>query len=334
MVRPRSQWSRRDFAFAAASTLTGPLAVGTSWAQASSQPVRIIVGFPPGGSSDVVARQLAEALRPRLNRVILVENKAGAGGRIAPEFVKSAPADGSVILLAPNPLITQYPSVYKKLAYDPVRDLAPLAKVASYPLFISVGPAVPDSVKTVRQYLDWAKSGPKNGFFASPATGSTPHFVGVMLGRASNSEFTHVPYKGDAPAIQDLLGGQVPMSINVPAAQLPHIASGKLRVLATTGPQRSPDLPGIPTIAEQGFEALQTHDWFGLFIPAATPTAPAQQLQAAVREALEEPALRESFRKLGVQPAFVKGDDFARQIREETVSFAALVKSVGFVPEE
>ena len=334
MTRPGSHWLRRNFAVAIATTIAGALALPSAFAQASNSTVRIVVGFPAGGSSDVVARQLAEALRPRLNRVILVENKAGAAGRIAPEFVKSAPADGSVMLLAPNPLITQYPSVYKKLSYDPVRDLAPLAKVASYPLFISVGPAVPESVKTVRQYLDWAKSGPKNGFFASPATGSTPHFVGMMLGRAANSEFTHVPYKGDAPAIQDLLGGQVPMSINVPAAQLPHIASGKLRVLATTGPQRSPDLPGTPTIAEQGFESLQTHDWFGLFIPAATPAGLTQQLQTAVREALEEPALRESFRKLGVQPAFVKGDEFARQIRHETASFAALVKSVGFVPEE
>lgn len=330
----RTHLKRRNFVVASTAAAALSFLPERAKAQSNGSPLRIVVGFPPGGSSDVVARQLAEALRTRLNRVVLVENKSGAAGRIAVEFVKSAPADGSVILLAPNPLITQYPSVYKKLSYDAMRDLAPLAKVASYPLFITVGPAVPDSVRNIREYLDWAKSGPKRDFFASPATGSTPHFVGVMLGRAAGTDFTHVPYKGDAPAIQDLLGAQIPMSINVPAAQLPHIAAGKLRALATTGSQRSPDLPGTPTIAEQGLSSLQTDDWFGVFAPAAMPAASAQQLQVALREALEEPVLREGFRKLGVQPAFVGGQEFARHIREETTAFAALVKTVGFVPEE
>ncbi|KQO40153.1 hypothetical protein ASF19_00370 [Acidovorax sp. Leaf84] len=231
-------------------------------------------------------------------------------------------------------MITQYPSVYKKLTYDPLRDLSPIAQLSTYPLLVSVGPAVPESVKTIRQYLDWAKAENRNAFFASPATGSTPHFVGVMLGRSANIELTHVAYRGDAPAVQDLLGGQVPMSINVPAAQLPHVSTGRLRVLATTGAQRMPDLPDTPTLSEQGFPSLKTNDWFGMFAPSGTPAAQVTRLQNALREALNDAAVRESFKKLGIQPAYIGASDFAPRIKDESVAFAAMVKSVGFVPEE
>lgn len=303
-------------------------------AQLGSAPVRLIVGFPPGGSSDAVARQLAEVMRVKLDRPVLVENRAGAAGRIAPEFVKSAPADGTVVLLTPNPMITQYPSVYKKLSYDPSRDLAPVAQVASYPLFITVGPAVPESVRNLKEYLEWTRQAPKNSFFASPASGSTPHFVGVMLGRAGGGELSHVPYRGDAPAVQDLLGGQVPMSITVPSAILPHIGTGKVRVLATTGARRMPELPNVPTIAELGFPALKTNDWFGTFVPPATPAPAIARLQAAIREALAASSVRESFARLGVEAAYVAADEFARRNREEAAEFANTVKAVGFTPED
>jgi len=326
--------SRRKLVVSLALAVSGAIGTGGALAQVNTTPLRIIVSFPPGGSTDNVARQLAEALRPRLNRTVLVENKPGAAGRIGPEFVKSAPADGSVLLLTPNPMITQYPSVYRKLSYEPLRDFVPVAQLTTYPLFVAVGPAVPESVRTVKQYLEWAKTGPRNAFFASPAAGSTPHFVGVMLGKSAGIELTHVPYRGDAPAIQDLLGGSVPMSINVPAAQLPHISSGKLRVLGTSGAKRMPELPDTPTLAEQGFPALQTADWFGLFAPAGVPEAQLQVLRVAVRDALNEPAVKEGFVKLGVQSAYLGGADFAKQLREETTAFAAMVKSVGFVPEE
>lgn len=327
-------WTRRKFGQVSAAAIAAPTIALTANAQSGGQPLRIVVGFPPGGSTDVVARQLAEALRPRLGTTILVENKAGAAGRIAPEFVKSAPADGNTLLLTPNPMITQYTSVYKKLTYDPLRDLTPIAQLTTYPLLVSVGPAVPESVKNVRQYLDWAKSGNRNAFFASPAAGSTPHFVGVMLGRSANIDLTHVAYRGDAPAVQDLLGGQVPMSINVPAAQLPHVSTGRLRVLATTGAQRMPDLPDTPTLVEQGFPTLKTSDWFGMFAPAGTPAAQVTRLQNALRDALNDAVVRESFKKLGVQSAFVGANDFAARIKDESVAFAAMVKSVGFLPEE
>ncbi|MBT2321918.1 hypothetical protein J7E62_06065 [Variovorax paradoxus] len=330
--RPQSLW-RRLFVAAAMVAATA-CTVPAVQAQGSGGPVRLIVGFPPGGSTDAVARQLAEAMRSRLDRPVLVENKPGAAGRLAPEFVKSAPADGTVILVTPNPMITQYSSVYRKLSYDPHRDFIPLAQIGSYPLLVSVGPAVPDTVRSVRDYLQWAKAGSKNAFFASPATGSTPHFVGVMLGRAAGIELTHVAYRGDAPAVQDLLGGQVPMSINVPAAQLPHVGAGRLRVLATTGSRRMSELPNVPTLVEQGFQALHTSDWFGMFLPAATPAAVVQRLQGVVRESLGDATVRDNFAKLGVEPAFIPAADFGRNVREETAAFAETVKAVGFTPED
>lgn len=305
-----------------------------AYAQSSTTPVRLIVGFPPGGSTDSVARYLAETMRVRLNRPVLVENKSGAAGRLAPEYVKGAPADGTVILVTPNPMITQYTSVYKKLSYDPLRDFAPLAQIASYPLLVSVGPAVPTTVRNVRDYLQWAKTDSRSGFFASPATGSTPHFVGVMLGRTGGIELTHVPYRGDAPAVQDLLGGQIPMSINVPAAQLPHVASGKLRVLATTGERRMADLPAVPTLMEQGFPSLRTSDWFGMFVPAGTPADVVKRLQSIVRESLADATVRDGFAKLGVEPSFVEANDFSDRIRKESAAFAQTVKEVGFTPED
>lgn len=329
---PGRLFRRRLLGLAVAAMAVAPVAL--VHAQNSGNPIRLIVGFPPGGSSDAVARQIAEAMRSKFDRPVLVENKAGAAGRLAPDFVKSATADGSVILLTPNPMVTQYPSVYRKLSYDPLRDLAPLAQVATYPLLISVGPAVPESVRSIKDYLQWAKLGEKNAFFASPAAGSTPHFIGVMLGRAAGVELTHVPYKGDAPAVQDLLGGQVPMSVNVPAAQLPHVNMGRLRVLATTGGRRMPDLPNVPTLEEQGFKNLRTSDWFGMFVPAGTPPAVVARLQSIVKEALTEPALRENFAKLGVEPSFVPSEEFGRQIREESAAFAQTVKAVGFTPED
>lgn len=328
-------------ASAACRRLTGAavtlLALVAPWQPASAQatpPLRIVVGFPAGGSSDSVARFLAEALRPKLDRPVLVENKAGAASRIAAEYVKNAPADGSVLLMVPNPVITQYPSVYKRLSYDPVKDFAPIGQVGTYPLFISVGPAVPETVQSIKDYVSWARQNPKGAFFGSPAAGSTPHFVGIMLGRASGVELSHVGYRGDAPGIQDLLGGQLPMSINVPAAQLPHLQSGKLRVLATTGAKRSPDVPNVPTTTELGLTSLKTSDWFGLFAPSATPKPTVAKLQQALQEVLSQPTMRANFTKLGIEPAFIPGDEFARRIKVETTAFADIVKAVGFTPED
>jgi tripartite-type tricarboxylate transporter receptor subunit TctC len=332
----RSALSRRSFSLALVGACASACAAGLFPAHALAQAartLRLVVGFPPGGSTDTVARLLGEAMRGKFEGPVIVDNKAGAGSRIAAESMKSAPADGSVVLIAPNPIVTMYPHVYKRLSYDPIRDLVPVARLATYPLLLSVGPAVPSSVKTLRDFVDWAKANPKLASFASPASGTTPHFVGVMVATAAGIELTHVPYRGDAPAVQDLIGGQIAMSINVPAAQLPHLASGKLRVLATTGAKRMAQLGDVPTLTEAGFQ-IQTNDWFGAFAPPGTPTAAMAHIQAALREALQVKDVQQGFAKQGIEPAFMPGDELARLIVEESAYWAKVVKATGFTPED
>lgn len=322
---------RRSFvagALAAAGASAAPFALAQG-----AKPLRLVVGFPAGGSSDTVARLLADAMRGKFAGPIVVDNKPGAGGQIAAQFLKTADNDGSVVLITPNPILTIYPHTYRKLSYDPLRDLVPVAQVATYPLLLGVGPAVPASVKTVRQFLQWAKDNPAQASYGSPALGSTPHFVGVMLAKAAGVELLHVAYKGDAPAVQDLLGGQVPMSINVPAAHLPHLASGRLRVLAVTGARRMAQLPDVPTLAESGY-AVRTSDWFGAFVPPGTLEASTTRIQAALRDALASKAVQEGFAKQGIEPAFLGGSDLARQVRDELDQWAGIVKASGFVAQE
>jgi tripartite-type tricarboxylate transporter receptor subunit TctC len=325
---------RRRYSFALFGALAATALLPVNAQAQSGKPVRFVVGFPAGGSSDTLARILAESLRGKLDGTVIIDNRAGAGGRIAAEYMKTADADGSVVLIVPNPILTIYPHVYKKLTYDPLRDLVPVMQLATYPLVIGVGSGTPADVKTVRDFLQWAKANPKQAFYGSPGPGSTPHFVGVMIAKAAGVELSHVPYKGDAPAIQDLLGGQLPMSINVPAAQLPHLASGKLRMLATTGAKRMAQFPEVPTLTESGFPGIQTSDWFGAFVPKGTPLAAIAKLQSALRDALKTKEVQEGFAKQAIDPATSDPHDFARQIRNEHEQWGGVVKASGFVAEE
>lgn len=321
--------TRRRLASALAASCAAALLPFAAAAQ-QAKPIRLVIGFPAGGSTDAVARILADAMRAKFDGPLIVESRVGAGGRIAAESMKTADADGSVILITPNPVITIYPHIYRKLAYDPVRDLLPVAQVATYPLLVGVGPGTPASVHNVREFVQWAKANPKQAFYGSPAPGSTPHFVGVMIAKAAGVELSHVSYKGDAPSVQDLLGGQIPMSINVPSAQLPHVNSGRLRLLATTGPKRMAQLPDVPTLAESGFPQIQTSDWFGAFVPPGTPPAVVTKIQAAIRDALKTREVQEGFAKQAVEPAVATPAEFARRIRDETDQWAGVVKASGF----
>ncbi|UUX94472.1 Bug family tripartite tricarboxylate transporter substrate binding protein [Aquabacterium sp. J223] len=323
--------NRRRHIVLAGLGLAGLPLAGTALAQ--GKPMRIVVGFPAGGSSDALARLLAEALRTRIDAPVLVENRAGAGGRLGIEAVKAAEADGSVMLITPNPMITMYPHLYKRLAYDPQKDLVPVGRLATFPLFIGVGPSVPASVKNIKDLMQWFKANPDKAFYGTPGPGSTPHFIGMMLGKAAGVPLTHAAYKGDAPAIQDLLGGQIAMSVNTPAAQLPHVPGGRLRVLATTGAQRSPQLPDVPTLVESGFNIV-TRDWFGAFVPAATPAPVVQRLQAQVREALNTKEVQDGLAKLQLQANFAPPQEFARLIREDTEQWGPVIRESGFTPDD
>ena len=226
----------------------GFVQVSRARAQAVSKPVRIMVGFPAGGGTDMIARILAERLRGPYASTVLVENKAGASARLAAEYVKNAEPDGSVLLFTPDFTMTIYPHSFRALSYDPLRDFTPISPAARSMLTYSVGPAVPESVKTLADFVAWCKANPGKASYATTSAGGTPHFVGMMLASEARVPMTPVHYRGGAPALQDLLGGHVQASINPISETLPFARAGSLRVLAVTGSKRSGFLPDIPTM--------------------------------------------------------------------------------------
>jgi tripartite-type tricarboxylate transporter receptor subunit TctC len=292
------------------------------------------VPFPAGGGTDVLARIVADKLRGSYAPAVVVENRVGASGRTGVEAVKNAEPDGTTLLFTPDFLITVYPHSFRKLAYDPVADFAPVAMVARSQLALAASPAVPPSVRTARDYVEWVKANPKNGFFATTSAGGTPHFVGVMLARAAGIDLSPVHYKGGAPALQDLLGGQIPVSINPVGELLPYAKSGKIRVLATTGSERSAFLPDVPTMAESGYRDVVVQAWLGFLAPARTPQDTLARLASAIAEAAKDDSARQSMEKFGMQAAAAAPAEFAATIKADIARWAPIVKASGFTAED
>ena len=254
--------SRRRFVAAAAGAGVSIAAPQRAHSQVVGKLTRMIVGFAPGGSSDVTARLLVDQMRGYASTMI-IDNRPGAGGRIAVETAKAGAPDGSVLLLSPASMIVLYPHLYKPLGYDPVHDLVAVTTVCAFPFVLSVGPLVPRDVRTLADFIRWCKANPKLASYGTSGAGSMLHFAGMMLARAANFDFTHVPYKGASPALQDLLGGQVASTVGVLGIALPHIQAGNLRALAMTGATRSSFLPDVPTLTEAGFSGLETRNGKG-----------------------------------------------------------------------
>jgi tripartite-type tricarboxylate transporter receptor subunit TctC len=291
--------------------------------------LRIIVPFPAGGGTDVLARIVGEKLRGGYASTVIVENRVGASGRIGVEAVKNADPDGGTLLFIPDFLLTVFPHSFRKLSYDPVADFAPVAMVARAGLAICAGPALPDSVRTISQYLDWVRSAPKNAFYATTSAGGTPHFVGVMLAKAAGAELSPVHYKGGAPALQDLLGGQVQLMFDNLPPSLPQIKAGKLRALGVTSTTRAPALPEVPTIAESGLPGFDASSWFGLLAPAGTSPAIIAKINAEIAKWLATPEAKEKLLAAGANAAGGTPEDFARHIAAETAKWAKVVKESG-----
>ncbi|MFL1461569.1 tripartite tricarboxylate transporter substrate-binding protein [Roseococcus sp. DSY-14] len=302
-------------------------------APAVGRTARILCGFPAGGTVDVTCRLLAERLRGTWAPQVVVENRAGAAGRLAIEEAIRAEADGTTILVSPASMITIYPHLYgARLRYDAQADLAPVSPVVLYPFALGVGPGAP-GVTDLRGLLALARA--RNGLnYASPAAGSVPHFTGVMLARAAGVELTHVPYRGAAPAITDAIAGQIPMTINVIGDQTEHHRGGRLRMVAVTSPQRLPRFPDVATFAEQGFPDLTADEWFGAFLPARATPALVGQLNAALRDAVADATLRQNLLQREFEPAHTSAADFAARIRAETTKWGPIVQASGFRPEE
>jgi tripartite-type tricarboxylate transporter receptor subunit TctC len=319
---------------AAAAAAAGLLGAGNAFAQLLQKTSRIVVGFPAGGTTDVFARLTAERLRGSLAPTVLVENKPGAAGRLALMNAATQDADGSVSFIVPCSLMFIYPHVYKKLGYDPVKDFTPVASIANGEFALSVGPMVPESVKTLADFIAWLKANPKQAFFASPAAGATPHFVGLMFAKAAGVEMTHASYRGDAPGIQDLLGGQVACSVNNIGVILPHVKSGRLRVLATSGAKRSRYLANVPTFAEAGFRDVQAREWFGVFVPAKVPQAMVDGMAKSLEDAIAQADSVKKIEEFSFEPEVIKGQAFATLMAKERERWASVVKSSGFQIDE
>lgn len=307
---------------------------GPAQAQALNKTVRILVGFPPGGSADLLARALALQLTGYGAQVI-VDNKPGAGGRIALEQLKNAEADGSVLALTPASMMVVYPHIYRKLSYQPVQDFAPVGKIGAAQFVFTVGPLVPASVKTLADFVAWAKAQPALATYGSSGAGSIPHFTGVALAKAAHIELTHVAYKGAAPAMSDLLGGQVAANVGVISNALPHIVSGKLRALAVSGPVRSAALPDVPTVGEAGYRTAQAVEWFGVFLPVRASGEAVNRLHAAVREALSARPLQDALAKASFDVATGESvKEFTQQFHTDLNRWGEVVKVSGFTPED
>lgn len=302
---------------------------GCAQAETLDKMAHIIVGFPAGGGTDIVARVLAQALQGSYASSIVVENRPGASARLAVEYVKNAPADGSVMLFTPDFPMTLYPSSFKALKYDPVKDFIAVAPAAKGELALLIGPAVPDGVKTLKDFIAWCKANPGKGNIADTSAGATPHFTGVMLAREAEVTLTPVHYRGGAPAMEDLIGGHVPASINPVSEVMAFARAGSIRTLAVTGEKRTPFLPDVPTMKEQGFNIV-VESLSGVFLPAKTPAPVVAALNAAMRKASGSQQVVDSLAKFGTAPSSMNTAEYTAWIKTEIARWGSVVKASGF----
>ncbi len=294
---------------------------------------KMLLGSPPGTLLDLFSRRIADAIQPAYARNVIVDNRVGAGGQIVIGAVKAAPADGATILVTPSPMMYLYPYVYRKLPYDPVADFTPVSLGAVFDVAFAVGPSVPASVRTMTEFFAWCKANPSAANFGSPATASTLHFVGSMAARAAGVELTHVPFRGTTPAILDMIGGQI-AAVCAPVGDfMPFLEGGKCRILATTGEKRSRFAPGVSTFVEQGFKDIVLNDWFAFFVPASTPPAQVQRLNAAIKKALETPAVRKTMEDRGLEPRSSTSAELAARLKSDMQKWQAIAKSFNFSAE-
>jgi tripartite-type tricarboxylate transporter receptor subunit TctC len=314
----------------AAALLAG---LGSPARAQSLETARVVNGFAAGGTADTVSRRIAEKLHPGYAKASFVENRTGAGGQIAVQFVKTAAPDGATILCTPMSMLGIYPHTYKKLPYDPVADLAPVSVGAVFDYALAVGPMVPASVKTVPEFLAWCKANPMQANFGSPAAGSSPHFIGVLLGRAGGVDIKHVAFRGSQPAILDMIGGQIAAVCGPVGEFTQYAAAGKCRLLGTSGARRSRFAPQTPTLAEQGYKDLVFDEWFGFFLPARTPAGTVERLNGTIRAALAAPEVIAGLHAMGLEAKPSSPEELAALLKRDTDRWGPLVKAIGFTAE-
>ena len=311
--------------------LVACLAAGAALAQAyPSKPLRMVVPFPPGGSADILGRSVGQKLGERLGQPVVIDNRPGAGASIGAKAVAEAPADGYTLLLGTVSSHAMSPAT-NTVGYDPVKDFTPIAEIASIPFVVLVHPGVP--VKNIAELVALAKSKPGQVTYASAGSGTSNHLAGELLGMAAGIKMLHVPYKGSAPALNDLLGGQVNAMFDLQLTAMPQIKSGKVRALAMTGAKRSALLPELPTVREAGVPGYEVTAWFGFFGPAGVPKPIVDRLNAELNAIMKLPDIRAKFAELGVETESGSAEEFAGFVRSEAGKWAAVIKAAGIVAQ-
>lgn len=318
---------RHALSFIAATSL---LAMTPNLVNAQAKPLKILVGYPAGGAVDVVARQVAEEMRV-LGYNAIVENKTGAAGQLATEAMLAAPADGSTVVLMPGGNATIFPHVYPNLRYS-MADLKPLASVCSFTFALGVGPGTP--AKTLKEFVDWAKANPGKASYGTPGAGTAMHFMGVMFGRLAGIDFQHVPYRGGAAAMTDILGGNIPALATTLPNLVTHHKSGKLRILAFSGDQPLPGLPGVSTFKQLGYPDLQISEVFGLFASSKTPAPIVVELEKAMLSAAKSPRLVAAIEKLEFDSSVLNSAELSRQLKTDFERWGPVIKATGYTADK
>jgi tripartite-type tricarboxylate transporter receptor subunit TctC len=293
--------------------------------------IRFVVGFTPGGSSDILARALGQKLAERFGQQVVIENRPGAGGNLAAEAVAKSAPDGHTWLLGNNAILATNQSVYRNLNYDPARDFAPVALVAIQPNVLVVHPSLP--VSTVRELISFARKNPGKLNYASTGRGVAAHLSGELFMAMADVDIVHVPYKGAQPALTDLIAGQVQLMFATSSSVIPHVKAGRLRALAVTTAQRSASVPELPTVSEAGVPGFESITWHGVVVPSATPVALVGRLNEEINSVLSQKDLRERLAGLGAEVSTGTPKDFAGHISREIPKWAKVVKDSGTLPE-
>ncbi len=293
------------------------------------RPVTIVVPYPAGGSADILARTVGQKLSVQLEQPVIIENKAGAGTAIGARFVAEAKPDGYTLLLGTVSSQAINPAM-SKVGYDPVKDFAPVSALASIPFVLVANPGVPYA--NVGDLIAAARQNPGSISYASAGPGTSNHLAGEMLASAAKIKLLHVPYRGSAPALADVLASHVPLMFDLQTTSLPNIATHKLKALAVTSSQRSPLLPGVPTVAESGLPGFEVSAWFGVFAPVKVPAPVLKKLSAAMARVLEDPALAQRLRDIGAEPDARNAAQFSAYVAEEAGKYATVVKTAGLAP--
>lgn len=318
-------------------TLTLAAALGAVFAAApwpavaqDKPPIRILVGFPPGGSADTVARLIADKLRTTLGQQAVVDNKPGAAGRVALGELKRAAPDGQTLVLAPSGAFVILPWVYRSVGYDPVRDFTPVARAVTFDFAITAGPAAPaGDLKTI---LAWMKANPGKANIGNPGAGTVPHFTGVMLGQSVAIDITQVAYKGGAPALNDLLGGQIPLMVDTPLETIEHHRAGKLRIVAVTGEARIKALPDVPTLKEQGIN-MSADAYFGVYGPPGMSAELTARISRAIGDALRQGDVQDKIFSLGLVPSHGGPEELAATQASHYKRWEVPIKTSGFTAD-